>query len=373
MAGPEQRPPIPWAEAACLLAGAATPLVFQTFGTVGFEATKAVLVRVLALVLALGWLSQRTRDLAGWRGERARGLDVGGSAGGPFVLVLSGLVASLALSTALSIQPLASLLGSWDRVQGLVTVLSWIVLGIAAALAGREAISRRSMTIAWLAASVPVSLYALVQRANLDPVSWLHQPLGATSTLGSATALATYLAMLLPLTLARAVEAGRSLLVRDSGAEEAGPGRRRRQRREQEEPGLLGIERDGYALALWSGLFVLQGAALVAAQVRGGLLAAVVGLAVGGAGLAWRLWPSRRRPAVVAGAGLALVAGGILIGGTLGDGSVDTDSTGQRLLVWRATLETVATGGWRALLGFGPETQAVALEPRFPIELATRF
>lgn len=380
MAGSDARPPTRWAEAACLLAGALTPLVFHTLGTVGFEATKAVLVRSLALILALGWLSGRTGLLARQAGGPAGGVDFGGAAGRPFLLALAGFALSLAVSTALSIQPLVSLLGSWDRVQGLATVLSWTVLGIAAALAGRDPASRRSLTTVWLAASLPVCLYALLQRVNLDPVAWLNQPLGATSTLGSSTALATYLAILLPLTLARIVEVGRALLTRqavpdapEQDAPQQGRRRRRRERRPDDERGPFGIEREAYALALWAGLFALQVAALLAAQVRGGVLGAAVGLAVGGVALVWRLCPPWRRPAVGVGLVVALAAAGLLIGGALGTEPDGTDSTSQRFLIWRATLETVAAGGWRALLGFGPETQAVALEPYFPTELATRF
>ena len=40
-------------------------------------------------------------------------------------------------------------------------------------------------------------------------------------------------------------------------------------------------------------------------------------------------------------------------------------------LIWQDALQAVA--GPRILLGYGPETQMLALEPRFPVELAQRF
>jgi tetratricopeptide (TPR) repeat protein len=43
----------------------------------------------------------------------------------------------------------------------------------------------------------------------------------------------------------------------------------------------------------------------------------------------------------------------------------------QRLLVWQDALQAVA--GPRLLIGYGPETQILALEPRYPVELAERF
>ena len=386
---------MPWAEAACLLAGALTPLAFHTLGTVGFESTKAVLVRVLALVIALGWLSGHVASLrsaarglgsattsarggtgsATGGGQGGRGWAALPNLGGPaerrVVLALVGLVLSLALSTALSVQPLVSLWGSWDRVQGLVTVASWIVLGVAAAAAGRVYEHRASLVRVWLVASAPVCLYALAQRALLDPVAWLHQPLGATSTLGSSTALATYLAMLLPLTLARAVEAGRALAAVAAPSVPAESGRRGR--REREEQGILGVTEESLILAGWTGLFVLQVAALFAAQVRGGLLGAAAGLAVGVVVLVWRFRPRRRRLALGAAGVVALGAVAAILVDVLSGGAGDTNSTGQRILIWRATLDTLAGAGWRVLFGFGPETQAVALEGRFPLELAARF
>ena len=109
---------------------------------------------------------------------------------GPLRLVIIGLIGiglTTALSTAASIIPLVSLLGSWDRQQGLATVFAWLALGVVAALAGRDAARRRALPIVWALGSVPVCLYAFVQYAHLDPVAWLHQPLGVVSTLGSST------------------------------------------------------------------------------------------------------------------------------------------------------------------------------------------
>jgi tetratricopeptide (TPR) repeat protein len=46
-------------------------------------------------------------------------------------------------------------------------------------------------------------------------------------------------------------------------------------------------------------------------------------------------------------------------------------SARQRLLIWQDAVQAIA--GPRVMIGYGPETQELALEPRYPIELAQRF
>ena len=359
----------PWAESACLLAGLLTPLAFHPFGTLGFEGTKSVLVRLLALVVVLGWVARR-----GWDGrlplERA---DLERLVGPPrlVALALAGYVGSLLLASALSIAPATSVWGSYDRLQGVVTALAWLTLGIAAAVAGRIGERRQLLLTTWLLGSLPVCLYALAQRLRLDPIEWLNQPLGTPSTLGSSTALGAYLAMLLPVTLARMVDAA-SKLRRDTR------GRR---------GGWQELSGDSLAYAGWLALAALQGVGLLLAEVRGAFLGAGVGIAIGVAALGWR--PGRRgAPLLVIGAAMVSVAG-VAVGSLLAAGLPSAGPTGgvsepadtatedysvrQRVLIWRATLETVASAGWRAAVGFGPETQALALEARFPAELAARY
>ena len=53
----------------------------------------------------------------------------------------------------------------------------------------------------------------------------------------------------------------------------------------------------------------------------------------------------------------------------VGDGE-DT-SARQRVLIWQDAIGAIA--GPRIAIGYGPETQMLALEPRYPVELALRF
>lgn len=335
------------------------PLVFHTFGTVAFESTKVLLVRLLGLILTLGWLGTEAGQIGAqprpfswwralvpvWRGPLR-----------PVILGVVGVALTSILATAASLTPLVSLLGSWDRQQGLATTLAWIALGVAAALTGRDDARRRSLVVVWVLGSVPVCVYAVVQFARLDPIAWLNQPLGVSSTLGSSTALATYLAMLLAPTVVLAVTAGEEAL--------APAPRPRTWRAWLLDPRV----RYGAFVAL----VVAQLAALGMTQVRGGWLAGAAGVL---ATLAFALWPTRRRLVVIGGVAavvalvIASVAFAALPRPDVGDGA-DT-SARQRLLIWQDAVQAIA--GPRLLIGYGPETQALALEPRYPTELAQRF
>ena len=352
-------PETSWTEACCQIAGVVVVLAFHTAGTLGFEATKVLLLRLLGLILLIGWLAREAGALGGdaapfaWR-RRLPELRHGPV--WPVVLTLAAFALAVSLATATSIQPLVSLLGSWDRQQGLATILAWLALGIAAAYAGRREARRRGLLIVWCLASIPVCLYAFVQQFHLDPISWLNQPLGVTSTLGSSTALATYLAMLLPLTLAVAVDVARRV---------GGPLPTRRGWK-----AILDDPRVRYGG--WIAVLTAQAVALVMTQVRGGLLAAGVGLVV-----TICLLLARRRPRIAMLIGAPLVVILVVVGiglaalprADVGDGA-DT-SAYQRLSIWQDALQTVA--GPRLLFGYGPETQLTALEAHYPVELAQRF
>jgi tetratricopeptide (TPR) repeat protein len=361
------QPETSWAEACCQIAGVVVPLAFLTAGVVGFEATKVLLLRLVAGVLVLGWLGREAGALGGlnsgdgqpfaWRGR------LGELRRGPAWLVLIGVVAlgvSVGLASVTSIQPMVSLLGSWDRQQGLVTTLSWLALGVGAAITGRRETRRRGLVVVWSLASVPICLYAFVQQFHLDPVAWLNQPLGVASTLGSSTALATYVAMVLQLTIGLLVDAA----CRAGVSPAARPTSRRRWARLLADPRVR--------FAGWAALVVAQVAALMMTQVRGGMLAAGVGLIVTvGVLIAAR----RPRMAMLIGAPLAALMAvaavvlAVVPRADVGDGT-DT-SAYQRLLIWQDAISSVS--GPRLALGYGPETQMVALEPGYPVDLAQRF
>jgi hypothetical protein len=97
----------------------------------------------------------------------------------------------------LALEPSAALVGSQARAQGLLIAAALIILALAASTctaAQRSLLYRRAALLGTV-----VSIYALLQRAGLDPVQWEaqsdHRP---AATLGNATTLAGWLILLLP-------------------------------------------------------------------------------------------------------------------------------------------------------------------------------
>jgi O-antigen ligase/Flp pilus assembly protein TadD len=318
-----------------LALAAAVPLAFNPLGTLQFEPFKATLVRLAAVLLVVAAVAPEQptrRQLSAWRrlGDR-RGV----------ITASLGLLLATALGTAVSIDPLTSVVGRYDRFGGLLTAAAWLVVLVALSQSRCRAEGLVDWLLWW---SLPVCLYALIQQARLDPLPWLDRLFGPASTLGSPTVLGGYLAMLAPLTVAR----------------------------------LYGVVR-ARCETLAAGLTVLLGlqiAALLATGVRGALLALLGGLLAWAGLIAWR--GHRAGPglaiAVVAAAGSALfllnMPGAPFdalrdrnpVLGRLGSIRPSDASAAERLLVWQAAAETMRWSGPRILVGFGPDTQALAIE-----------
>lgn len=333
------------------------PIAYNPLGVAAFELFKVTLVRLAALALALAWAlgGRAETPRSAWCRDAGRPLGVAGLA----------YVGATALATLSSILPLPSLLGSTERLQGLLTLLAFSVIGLAAAHSRRP----ERLVDGLLLGSAPVAAYALLQQARLDPLPWLDRTFGPASTVGSSTELGGYLAMLAPLGLARLAGTARALRLEPRAVEFLRDHRTRRY------VGLLV-------------LLLLQGVALLLTGVRGAALGLAVGLVLGAVILA-RGEAGQQRAWLLLGAGgigvlglaslsLAVLPLGDLravspyLGRIASIGSEDLSGR-ERLLIWQVTLQTWAAGGPRVLVGFGPESQAVALEPRFPLELANRL
>jgi Tfp pilus assembly protein PilF len=337
-----------WAPA---LLGLGLPLIFNPFGLLAFELPRAALLQTAAAGLLL----------TAWARPAGAGrFGLGVRSGGWLWPTTLLFLATQALATCFSIARLDSLLGSYDRSQGLLTLAAAATVGLAAA----GSIARHRLAD-WLAAgSVPVCLYALLQHVGLDPLIWLNRAFGPASTLGSSTALAGYLTLVAPLTLTRALQ-------------RAGPA--------TDPPAAGGLP---VAAARLFFTFGLQVTVVLLSGVRGALFGLGAGLLVLGLLLAWRLqWRALARLALALGLGALLALGGLNLPfqpvealrdsypylGRLGEiGGGDTGRQ-ERLAIWQAALETILSGGPRLLWGYGPETQALALEDRFPTELANRL
>ena len=191
-------------EAGWLAAAVAVPLAFNPWGFNGFELPKALLLRAIVLLMGMGALLGAGERLSGSRPVSLRR----GPTGMTWSAVALGLV--MALATVFSVNPRASLWGSYERQQGLLTLLAYLILFLltAANLRTRAQVERLWMTLVW--GSVPVVVYGLTQAAGLDPLAWQTDAASPVlSTIGRANFLGSYLVLVIPLTIGRAGLSGR--------------------------------------------------------------------------------------------------------------------------------------------------------------------
>jgi len=382
---------------AVLAAVAAVPLYFTVFTVRVFEPEKSALLRLLggAVVALLAFdTAAADRAAAGSAGSTQSGLQqMHGTLGRrvvrhPLGIALLGLWCAEAASTALSVAPLTSLLGSYERAGGLAT--SSALLALALAAAGLTA--RGTTGAALLARSIgigcfPAGLYGLLQRAGLDPLPWtgdvVYRPTGPS---GSSPLFAGYLAVALPFAVASAAgviasaRAG-ARSAAETGAVRAGPGA---PGPAGAKPGRLRFSCTGPSIA-WLIVAATGFAGLLVSGSRGPLLALAGGTAIATATLAAR-HRKRAVAAVVIAASLASVGGVValnrsdgvpaaLSGWTLVERSgfaLDPNKSTARVrrLLWRASAEAIADAPLRIPVGRGPETMGSAWAPYYPPVLA---
>jgi len=301
------------------------PLVFDAAALVPFEVGKAAVSYALAILLAaivVGlWLAERKSD---------RRLT-------PLGIAVVVFVAVAVAATLQSPDPNTAVFGALDRMLGLLTILDNAVLCASIALIPGSRRDAEVLTLALIAPSAVVLLYAGVQRLGLDPVNWMSPDVERSfSTFGNATMLGQYVLAIgvASLGLAAVLEPryGRARVL----------------------------------LAWWG--FVLI-AAIVATGTRavlGGLLLAMIPLAA----LAWRRDPSpnaRRILLASSGGAIAVFLGIVLLtpfGARLGsvmsslrDASAPTAETRDLSLAGRFVFYEVALAEVRErpILGWGPD------------------
>lgn len=400
-------------EAGWLLALVVTPLFFNIYSHRVFEPDKLGILRTIATLMLAGaialWIeslppaSERTplskaAIQQAWRYPLAR----------PVLFV----VLATLLATVLSVAPRVSLWGSYQRLQGLYTLLSYVVIFalMVRHLRRREQIARLCTTV--ILVSLPVALYGLIQHNGLDPLPWGGDVTErVASTMGNAIFVAAYLILVIPLTLARLVEMARRA-VADAPASS--------RRAMLLGFGVLGLFQAwawfalGFVPALWVnllglGLVVLMGvpgrrplvplalagcySLILTAQAVAVLLTGSRGPQVGLAGgllMMGLLYAAarNRRKALAGLVGVGLLLTGLLTVmnlpqsplawmrdvpyiGRLGRVLELDQGTGRvRVLIWQGAVEMLADNPLRALIGHGPETMYVAYTPFYQPELA---
>ena len=185
-------------EKGLLLLVAALPIWVNVWSPRTFEPAKAQFLRILTGLLVLVWLASRrsTGTISFKEAQPLLRVAVGLS-------VILGSI--LTMATLTSTAPTRSIGGSTYWQGGTITEACELALFMLAVLTfNRPAPMRRLLAVVVLG-SLPVTLYALIQALNLDPFVWNSAYIGrAFSTLGNPNLLATYLAMVLPVTAAEA-------------------------------------------------------------------------------------------------------------------------------------------------------------------------
>jgi O-antigen ligase/cytochrome c-type biogenesis protein CcmH/NrfG len=311
----------PWIrifETGWLAVAVAIPLAVNPWGANPFVPLRVAVLRTIVFGIVLAWA---LRALVPPRASRVAAHT------NPLLVPALSLIAVEAAATFFAVNPPFSLWGSLERGQGLLTLICYPLMGliVASEMTSRRQ-ARRLLLVIQLAA-VPVLLFAVAQIAgwNAGLVSDARSPI--FSTLGRSNFVAAYLAMLLPLTLLQAVAA------------------------------------DGCRRLGWVVLLSAETVVLVLTRVRGGWLAALVGIAV-----VLVLWFRRelagwwRRPvlrlAIVASGGAA-VAAAIAIARAGGSGAA-------RLAIWQGCLRLVFE---RPFLGYGPDALPLVFPRIYPPEL----
>jgi O-antigen ligase len=242
--------------------------------------------------------------------------------------VLVGLVVWTLLTSVFSVDWRTSLGGAYARYEGVLGSVVYAALVLTLVQLVRSAGRVRLLSAVTSASGALVATYALVQTADLDPVSWgTVQVPGANEvfgTYGNADLLAGFLVF--PLVLCAGLA--------------------------------LSESRDAVRVAYWGG-FVVIAAAIVASTVRGAWIGAIAGVAV----LVALAWSAGARPRRLDAIALAVgLAGGVVLVAATGTATRVVERTAailspagtvaQRIDVWQVAVRAALA---RPFAGWGPD------------------
>jgi tetratricopeptide (TPR) repeat protein len=204
-------------EAGWLAALIVTPLFFNTFSNRVFEPDKLHLLRSIALAMAVAWgiqlldtgLNLQKGGPGVWARLRAT----------PLVLPTLLLVGSYLLSTALSVVPRISFFGSYVRMQGTLSFLSYVLIFAAVLTHLRSRAQVDRILHAIILVSLPISIYGIMQQAGLDPLPWGGDVRDrVAANMGNSIFVAAYLIMAVFLTLERLLDSLAALFSAEQGS-----------------------------------------------------------------------------------------------------------------------------------------------------------
>lgn len=177
-------------EAGWLAAIVVVPLFFNIYSSRVFEPDKLTTLRSIALFMAMAWMVKWIEELRNPNRDRRVTWRT------PLVLPTLIIVVVYMISTALSIAPRTSLLGSYQRLQGTYTTFAYIVIFLMILQGMRTRAQLDRLITILIITSLPVAIYGLLQRLQLDPLPW-----GGDTTervagnMGNSIFIAAYLVM----------------------------------------------------------------------------------------------------------------------------------------------------------------------------------
>ena len=139
------------------------PLFFNIYSSRVFEPDKLTTLRSIAIVMALAWLVKWFEE----RGNPNRDRRVDWRT--PLVLPTLIMVVVYVISTALSVAPRTSLLGSYQRLQGTYTTFSYIIVFFMLLQGLRTRAQLERLLTVIVLNSFPIATYGLLQRLRADP------------------------------------------------------------------------------------------------------------------------------------------------------------------------------------------------------------
>lgn len=387
-------------EAGWIAALIVAPLFFNVYSSRVFEPDKISLIRSIALIMLMAYLIRLVDGGRLWLPRSGQEEEDEGStfeiqATGfgrliriPLLPPLLLLIAAYVISTILSVAPYVSWWGSYQRLQGTYTFLSYVIIAVLTAAHLRTPDQLRRLQHALILTSLPISIYGIIQHYAIDPLPWGGDVVTRVSAnAGNPIFLSAHLIMAFFLTLERVYSSFAYLLT----VEENGPAEENRS--------------TDMASAIAGGCYlfvaIVQLLAILWTQSRGPWLGLAAGLYLFVLLLLTGLRPQgyRRWTAVWVGLGSASVVLLLLLN-TTGLGApirdipyvgrlttmLESDSgTGKvRTLIWEGVSQMVAPhepltfpdgeedfyNPIRPLVGYGPEAMWVAYNSFYPPELA---
>ncbi len=211
-------------EAVWLAAVSIVPIFFDIYSSRIFEPDKITILRSLAILTIAAWLI-KLLDEGGvhWSTNAKETSLVRYLWNYPMIAPVICLVIVYILSTIFSVTPSISLFGSYQRLQGTYTTFSYLIIffSIISNLRTKNQISRLVTTV--ILTSLPVSLYGLLQKYQIDPIPWGgNVSVRIASNMGNSIFVAAYLIMVFPLTVGRMIEAFREIIAVNDQAMDSG-------------------------------------------------------------------------------------------------------------------------------------------------------